>query len=118
MRMVGLPQCFEGSATLPSGPPIPIAATYEVAGDTWTVTFDQPLKAATLDITNWLLRINNFTVTTLTAVVSGSQVLGTASKVGGAVQPNDVEYAPPPDNVQSILSVPAVAFSEFPFVVS
>ena len=116
--MVGLPLCFAGSATLPSGPPIPVAAGYEVAGDTWFVTFDQPLKAATLDIGNWLLRINNFTVTTLTAIVSGSQVTGTASKVGGPVQPSDVEYAPPPDNVQSILSVPAVAFADYPFVVT
>lgn len=109
--MVGSPLCFAGSATLPSGPPVPLSAEYQLAGDTWSVQFDQPLKVRTLDIGNWLLRLNNFTVTTLTAVVSGSQVTGSASKVAGPVQPNDIEYAPPPDNVQSILSVPAVAFS-------
>lgn len=116
--MVGFPLPFAGSGMLPDAPPVPVSAAYHLATDTWDVLFDQRLRTRVIDHTNWTLRINNFTVTVLTAVIDQFYVRGTASKIAGPVQPNDCSYDPPPPDVENRRGTETVAFADFAMAVA
>lgn len=116
--MVGFPLPFAGSVTQPDAGPLPVSAAYHLGPETWDVLFDQRLRTRTIDPTNWTLRINNFTVTVLTAVIDQFYVRGTASKIAGPVQPNDCSYAPPPFDVLNRRGTVAPAFADFAMAVS
>lgn len=116
--MVGSPCRFAGLGLGLDLQPIPIAATFVVATTAWTCTFNQPLQPGVLDAANWTLRENSQARTASTATAAGNVVSGVMG-LGAADPGSDViNFAPPPADVLSLTGLPAVAFTDFPLVVT
>lgn len=98
--------------------PTPVSAAFNVAGLTWSVTFNQPLPAGPLNVGNWTMRATNDDYNAVTAVAAGNVVSGTAVLLLPGIGPDEINYAPPPFDVTSLLGLPADAFAGFPLVVT
>lgn len=118
MRTVGSPCPFAALGLGLELPPVPIAATLVFATGAWTCTFDRPLQPAVLDFSNWALRATATIFLPTSASASGSIVTGAST--GSIIDPGPdvVAYTPPPFDVLSLPGLPAVAFTDFPLVVS
>ena len=114
----GSPCPFAGLGLGLNLPPIPLAATLVFATGAWTCTFDQPLQAATLDFTNWAMRASGTIFLPTSASASGSIVTGASTGAIPDLGPDVVAYTPPPFDVLSVPGLPAVAFTDFPLVVT
>lgn len=99
-------------------PPLPIAATYVVATTAWTCTFDKPLQPGALNAGNWTLRENDNARSANTATAAGSVVSGTMGLPVADPGADVINFAPPPADVLSLTGLPAVAFTDFPLVVT
>lgn len=116
--MVGSRCPFAGLGLGLDLPPIPIAATFIVATSAWTCTFNQPLQPGALDTGNWTLRATGNAHTAATATAAGSVVSGVMGLPVADPGADVVNFAPPPADVLSLTGLPAVAFTDFPLVVT
>lgn len=99
-------------------PPFPIAATLSTTTGLWTVTFDKALQPGVLDFTNWFFRAANTAWLGDFATAAGAVVAGTATQGLEDLGPDVVNFTPPPFDVLSLTGLPAVAFADFPLVVT
>lgn len=106
---------------LPHSPPLPVAATYELATKTLQVTFDRPLVPGLSAAGNWQYRQAGLPPTnwwnTAPAVIAGNTVT-TPLVLGGAAPPaiGTCKYNAAPADVLSLRPphLPAAAFTDFP----
>ena len=98
--------------------PQPVAATYSVLAQSFTVTFNRNLTPGILNGLNWTMRPGGFlrvgnVVSALANVVSGTtnpHILGPAL--------DTIQYAPPPSDVLAARdSTPAAAFTDYPLTI-
>ena len=118
MRTVGSRYPFAGLGLGLDQPPLPIAATFVVATALWTCTFDKPLQPGPLDAGNWTLRENSNARSASTASAAGNVVSGLAGLPVADPGADVINFAPPPADVLNLTSQPAVAFTDFPLVVT
>ena len=116
--MVGSPVPFGALPSQASNPPVPIAAQWDTFTETGSVTFDQALQPGALDTANWDFRVANNLRPLVSAVASGAVVSVVTSGANPSIGPNAVSYSPPPFDVLNASNQAAVAFLNFPLVVT
>lgn len=104
--------------SLASDPPVPIAATLAFPGGAWSVQFDKILQSGALDAANWSFRATGNSFAGLTAVAAGAIVSGTSGPPVEDAGSDVANYGPPPFDVLDAEQRPALAFSDFPLVVT
>lgn len=118
MRTVGSRCPFAGLGLGLDLPPLPIAATLVIATGAWTCTFDKPLQPAALNFANWTMRASGDQWAATSATSSGAVVSGVALIGLASAGPDVIFFTPPPFDVLSLSGLPAVAFADFPLVVT
>lgn len=118
MRTVGSRCPFAALGLGLDSPPLPLSATFNLGSLAWSCTFDQPLQAGALDFANWSLRASGDAYTATSAAAAGSVVSGIATIATPAPAADDITFAPPPFDVLSLAGLPAIAFADFPLVVT
>lgn len=118
MRTVGSPCPFAGLGLGLDLPPVPVAATLVFATGVWSCTFDQPLQPAVLDFGNWAMNATDTIFLPSSASSSGSVISGASAASIISPGPDVITYTPPPFDVLSVPGLPAVAFTDFPLVVT
>ena len=112
--MADSPLTFAGLVTLLNTAPVITQAVYSLAFETFTLTFDQTLHSQSIDPTSLTFRLNNETVTVLTAVASNNLITGTASVAAGPPQSDQLDYSATPAGIRNTKLNPAAAFTNFP----
>jgi len=105
-----------GLTSLPSEAPLPVSATSNAAGTSFTVTFDAPLVPALLNPTNWRIRRANSNNPGISASATGSIVSGTASPGTPQFGPDRLFFDPPPFDLIGLNGLPVAAF-DMPYTV-
>lgn len=116
--MVGFPLTFAAQVTLPNTPPALEQASLSLPSGDFSLRFDQVLHAQPVDPSTLTFRVNNFQVSTLTAVASGRFVTGTTNVIAGAPQPDDCSYTASPAHIRNAKLVPAAAFANQPLSIT
>lgn len=119
----GCRSTFATSLRVPEAPPpVPIAATFDLAANVMTVDFDQPLQVSPLDAPNWNARIQGFRRSTTQVFTSPALPDNRVTARQWTIDlmdpgPDVVSYRPPPFDVLSVPGTPAPLFLDFPVTV-
>jgi uncharacterized protein YlxW (UPF0749 family) len=71
-----------------------------------------------LDVANWTVRYNDFTYTVNAGGSAGAGVTLTLTQAGANPGADTVSYAPPPDDLVTLMNeLPVLPFADFPVTV-
>jgi hypothetical protein len=103
----------------PPSTPVPLTAVYDTATLTLTVTFDQALVAKTLGGGGpWTIIAAGFGRSVLSKTMAGTTATIVTDAGTPAIDPDNVIYTPPPNNIQSLATgANAAPFSIVPTIV-
>lgn len=98
--------------------PIPLSALWDSLANLLTVTFNTPLEPGPVDANNWLFTANDDRRRVVSPVAAGSQINASSVFLLPLVEPDNIDYFPPPFDVRSASDLtPAAGFTDFPLTV-